>query len=114
MLPIAATNLPSAMYTPLVVLIVGYAALSILSGRARGHDDRAAAERYATLAFGLVLVAAAYAVVLLITALIQYPNRMSDMLIILIVIGGFFALLLFVLLLITEVLPGALRRGRGR
>jgi hypothetical protein len=114
MLPIAAENLPSAIYTPLVVLIVGYGLFSILSGRALGHEDRAAAERNATIAFGLVLVAAVYVVVLLITALIQYPNRMGDMLIILVVIGVFFAVLLFVLLLLTEVLPRTLRRGRER
>ena len=114
MLPIAAENLPSAMYTPLVVLIVGYAVFSILSGRARGHEDRAAADRHATIAFGLVLVAAAYAVVLLFTAVFQYPSRMTDMVTILLVIGAFFALLLFVLLLLTEVLPRSLRRSRGR
>ena len=114
MLPIAAENLPSAMYTPLVLLIVGYALFSIMSGRALGHEDRAAADRYATIAFALVLVAAAYVVVLLITAVFQYPNRMSDMVTILLVIGVFFALLLFLLLLLTEVLPGALRRSRGR
>ena len=114
MLPIAATNLPSAMYTPLVVLIVGYAVLSIMAGRARGHEDRAAADRYATIAFGLVLAAAAYAVVLLISAVVSYPGRIYDMVIIVIVVGLFFALLLFILLLITEVLTGALRRGRDR
>ncbi len=113
MLPIA-SNLPSAMYTPLVVLIVGYALLSIMSGRARGHEDRATAERYATIAFGLVLLAAVYVVVLLIAAVFSYPGRFTDMLIILIVVGLFFALLLFVFFLIAEVIPGALRRGRER
>jgi hypothetical protein len=112
-LPIA-SNLPSGMYTPLVLLIVGYAVLSLLSGRARANEDRATADRYATIAFGLVLVAAVYVVVLLIAAVVSYPSRISDMLIILIVVGLFFALLLFVFFLISEVLPGALRRGRER
>jgi cobalamin biosynthesis protein CobD/CbiB len=114
MLPIAATNMPSAMYTPLVVLIVAYVALSLLAARARGHEDRAQAERYSGIAFALVLVAAAYVVVLLIATVFSYPSRFYDMLVIIVVVGAFFAVLLFVFLLLTEVLPGALRRGRDR
>jgi uncharacterized membrane protein len=113
MLPIAA-NLPSGMYTPFVVVLVGYALLSIMASRARGHDDRAKAEQYDGIGFGLVLIAAAYAVVLLLAAVFSYPSRTYDMLIILVVVGVFFALLLFLFFLLAEVIPGALRRGRGR
>ena len=113
-LPIAAENMPSAMYTPLVVLIVIYVLLSILAARARGHEDRAQAERYTNFAFGVVLVSAAYVVVLLIAAVFSYPTRTWDMLIILFDIIVFFGLLLFVFFLIAELLPSALRRGRGR
>jgi hypothetical protein len=112
-LPIAA-NMPSAAYTPLVVLVVGYAVLSIMSARARSHDDRATADRYSTLAFALVVVSAVYVVVLLIATVVSYPSRVYDMLLILIVVGVFFALLLFVFFAIAEIIPRALRRGRDR
>jgi cobalamin biosynthesis protein CobD/CbiB len=113
MLPIAA-NMPSAMYTPLVVLIVGYVLLSLMAARARGHEDRTQAERYSGIAFALVLVAAAYVVVLLISTIVTYPSRFYDMLVILVVVGVFFVLLLFVFFVLAEVIPGTFRRGRGR
>jgi cobalamin biosynthesis protein CobD/CbiB len=114
MLPIAAENLPMSMYFPIVILLAGYAVVSIIAGVERGREDRARAERFSGIAFLLVLLGAAYAVVLLITSVFSYPSRFSDMLIIVIVIGVFFALLLFVLFLLVEVIPGALRRGRDR
>jgi len=109
---IGAESLPSAMYTPLVLLIAVYAVLSVLAGRARSHDDRAKSERFANFAFAIVLVAAAYAVVLLITAIFSYPSRTTDMVTIIIVIGVFFALLLFAFFVIAELIPQALRRGK--
>jgi len=112
MLPIAAENLPSSMYTPIAVLVAVYAVLSILANRARSHDDRAQADRWANIAFAVVLVAAVYAVVLLITAIFSYPSRSSDMVTIILVMGAFFALLLFVFFVIAELIPHALRRGR--
>jgi hypothetical protein len=113
MLPIAA-NLPSAMFTPFVLLIVAYALLTIMASRARGKDDRAATDRWANIAFAVVLIAAAYALVMLLSAIFSYPSRFYDMVIILVVIGVFFGLLLFVFFLLAEVVPGALRRGRDR
>jgi hypothetical protein len=112
-LPIAA-NMPSAAYTPLLVIAVVYAVLSILAGRARGNDDRAQADRFANWAFAVVLLSAAYVVVLLIATVIGYPSRVYDMVIILVVIGVFFALLLFVFFLLAELLPRSLRRGGDR
>jgi hypothetical protein len=112
MLPIA--QLPSAMYTPVVLLLIVYAVLSVLANRARSNDDRAAAERFSNWAFLLVLVFAAYAVVILIAALFGYPSRFYDMVLIILVITVFFALLLFAFFLIAEVIPRALRRGGDR
>jgi 4-amino-4-deoxy-L-arabinose transferase-like glycosyltransferase len=109
---IGAENLPSSMYTPLVVLLAAYAVLAILAGRARSNDDRAQADRWANIGFAVVLVTAVYALVLLITGIFSYPSRSSDMITIIIVIGVFFALLLFVFFVISELLPHALRRGR--
>jgi cell division protein FtsW (lipid II flippase) len=111
-LPIA--QLPSAMYTPVVILIVAYAVLSILSNRARSHDDRSQAERFSNWAFLVVLVFAAYAVVILIAAVFSYPSRFWDMVLIIFVIAAFFTLLLFAFFLLTEVIPRALRRGGDR
>jgi cell division protein FtsW (lipid II flippase) len=113
MLPIAA-QMPMAMFMPIVVLVIAYAALSILAGRARSHDDRARTERYSNYAFAIVLVSAAYAVVLLIATVFTYPSRFYDMLLIILVIAAFFALLLFAFFLLAEVIPRALRRGGGR
>ena len=113
MLPIA-DNLPSTMFTPLVLVLVGYAVLSIMAGRARANEDRASAERFSTIAFALVLLSAALVLVLLIAAVVSYPSRIYDMLIILVVVGVFFALLLFLFFVIAEILPSALRRGRER
>jgi len=112
MLPIA--QLPSATYTPIVLLLAVYALLSILGNRARSNDDRPRAERFTNWAFLVVLVFAAYAVVLLIASVVSYPSRFTDMVTIIFVISAFFAVLLFAFFLIAEVLPNALRRGRDR
>jgi cell division protein FtsW (lipid II flippase) len=111
-LPIA--QLPSALYTPVLILLVLYAVLSVLGNRARSNDDRAQADRFTNWAFLVVLVFAVYAVVLLLASVISYPSRFYDMVIIIIVIGVFFALLLFAFFVIAEVIPNALRRGRDR
>jgi cell division protein FtsW (lipid II flippase) len=109
---IGASNLPSAMYTPLVLLLAVYAALSLLAGRARSKEDTGRTERFETYAFVVLLVAALYTIVLVISAIFAYPSRSTDMVTILLVICAFFAALLFVLFVLAEVLPRALRRGR--
>jgi hypothetical protein len=113
MFVIAAENLPSGLYTPLVVLLVAYAALTLLAGRARGNEDMDGADRWAMYAFVVLIVAALYTIVLVIAAVFNYPSRSTDMVTVVIVICGFFALLLFAFFLIAEVLPAALRRGRS-
>ena len=112
MFVIGAENLPSSMYTPLVVLLAAYAVLNILAGRASSNEDSAQADRWANIGFAVVLVTAAYAVVLVITGIFSYPSRSSDMVTIILVIAAFFALLLFAFFLFAEVIPHALRRGR--
>ena len=110
---IGASNLPSGLYTPLVVLLAAYAVLSLLAGRARGREDRGGTERFETYAFVVLLVAALYTVVLVISAIFAYPSRTTDMVTIILVICGFFALLLFLFFLLAELLPRALGRGRA-
>jgi hypothetical protein len=112
MLPIA--QLPSAMYTPVVLLLIVYALLIVLGNRARSNEDRPRAERFANWAFVVVLVFAAYAVVLLLASVFSYPSRFYDMVLIIFVIAVFFALLLSAFFVIAEVIPNALRRGRDR
>lgn len=110
-LPIA-SNLPFGMYMPLVVVLVGFALLSGLSGVARNREDNARAERTGDFAFLLVLVGAAYALVLLIAAAVSYPQRFWDMLLITFVVVAFFAILLGAFFLVGESLPRRLgRRG---
>jgi O-antigen/teichoic acid export membrane protein len=112
MLPIA--QLPSAMYAPVVLLLIAYAVLSVLASRARSNDDRPRTERFSNWAFLVVLVFAAYAVVLLLASVFSYPSRFYDMVLIIVVIAVFFALLLFVFFLIAEILPRAFHRGGDR
>ena len=111
-LPIA--QLPSQLYTPVILLVIVYAVLSVLANRARSNDDRAGADRFTNWAFLVVLVFAAYAVVLLIASVVSYPSRFYDMVLIIFVITVFFALLLFAFFVIAEVIPNALRRDRDR
>ncbi len=113
MFVIAAENLPSGLYTPLAVLLVVYAVLILLENRARANEDTEGADRWAMWAFGVLMVAALYTIVLVIAAVFNYPSRSTDMVTIVLVVCGFFALLLFAFFLIAELLPAALRRGRS-
>jgi hypothetical protein len=112
MFVIGAENLPSGLYTPLVALLVAYAVLSLLAGRALANEDTDRADRWATWAFGVLIVAALYTIVLVIAAVFNYPSRSTDMVTIVLVVCGFFALLLFVFFLIAELIPRSIGRGR--
>ena len=114
MFPIGLSNLPSGLYTPLVVLLAVYVVLVLIAGRARGREDTDRAERFDTFAFAVLLVAALYTIVLVITAAFSYPSRSTDMVTILLVICGFFALLLFAFFVIVEWIPGRLSRREER
>jgi hypothetical protein len=109
-LPIA-SNVPFGLYMPLVVVLAGFAVVSVVGNAARGRGDTARAEKLADIAFLLVLLGAVYAVVLLITSAVSYPQRFWDMILITFVMLAFFAVLLFVFFFIGEVLPRLLRRG---
>ena len=111
---VIAAQLPSAMYTPVVLLVIAYGVLSVLANRARSNEDSAGAERFTNWAFLVVLVFAAYAVVLLLASVVSYPSRFYDMLLIIFVIAVFFALLLSAFFVIAEVIPNVLRRRRDR
>ena len=111
---IGAENLPSSMYTPLVVLLVAYVALSLLAARARAHEHKDRSERFDTFAFAVLLVAALYTIVLVISAVFAYPSRSTDMVTIVLVICAFFAALLFVFFLIAEWIPRRLSRREER
>ena len=113
MLPIAAENLPSSMYTPLIVLLVVYAVLTLLAGRARSAENTERSDRFDTYAFGVLLIAALYTIVLVISAVFSYPSRSTDMVTIILVICAFFLLLLFIFFLLAEWIPGRLRRGQS-
>lgn len=110
---IGLSNLPMAMYTPLVVVLAAYAVLNLLAGRARSKEDTAGTERFETWAFIVLLVAALYTIVLVISAIFAYPSRSTDMVTILLVVCGFFAVLLFVFFVLAELLPRTLGRGRA-
>ncbi len=111
-LPIA--QLPTGMYAPLILLLVAYAGLGIMATRARAGDDNARSDRLTGIAFALVLAAAVYTVVMVVSAVVGYWQRVYDMVIIMFVILAFFGLLLFVFFLIAELVPRALRRGGDR
>jgi hypothetical protein len=112
-LPIA-SNLPFGMYMPLVIVIAGFALLSVLAGVERTREDHARAERLGDIAFLFVVLGAAYAVVLVIAAAVSYPARVYDMLLITFVVVAFFAVILGVFFFLGELLPGRLGRRRSR
>jgi small neutral amino acid transporter SnatA (MarC family) len=111
MLPIAAENLPSSLYTPLVIVLVVYVALVLYANRSRAVENTERAERFDTYAFLVLLIAAVYTIVLVISAVFAYPSRSTDMVTIVVVIAAFFALLLFAFFLIAEWIPRKLGRG---
>jgi cytochrome bd-type quinol oxidase subunit 2 len=97
----------SGLYTPLLVVLLVYAGLTIAAGAVK---DAERSERYRDLAFGAALAAAAYTVVLLILAAIDAPNRFTDAIEIIFLILALFALLLGLLFLISQ----GLARVRSR
>jgi peptidoglycan biosynthesis protein MviN/MurJ (putative lipid II flippase) len=110
-LPIA-SNLPFGMYLPVVVLLAGFALVSLLATVARNREEQTRAERLGDIAFLLVVLGAVYALVLLIAAAVSYPQRFTDMLLITFVVVAFFAVLLGVFFFFGELLPRRLsRRG---
>jgi cytochrome bd-type quinol oxidase subunit 2 len=109
------TSLPIAqvafgLYVPILVLLAGYALVSVVAGIARNREENERAERLADISFLLVVLGAAYAVVLLIVSAVSYPSRVYDMILIIFVVVLFFGLLLFLFFVISELVPRTLRR----
>ncbi len=92
----------SSLYTPLLVVLAVYAGLNVTSGVMAGRGNHERADRYADLAFGAALAAAAYTVVLLILAAFDAPSRFTDAIEIMFVTLAFFVLLLSLLFLIAQ------------
>ena len=109
---IGAANLPSGLYTPLVVLLAVYVVLVLIAGRARGSEDAGQAERFDTFAFAVLLVAAAYTIVLVISAAFSSPSRSTDMVTIVLVIAASSRFSLFAIF-VSGVDPGKLPSRRA-
>ena len=92
----------SGLYMPLLVVLAVYAGLTIASGVMSGRGNHERADRFADLAFGTALAAAAYTVVLLVLAAFDAPSRFTDAIEIMFVTFAFFALLLSLLFLIAQ------------
>jgi asparagine N-glycosylation enzyme membrane subunit Stt3 len=101
------------LYSPLWLAAVVYVALlvgsHVLAGRG---DDRA--EGVADAAFGVMLLTAAYAVVLLVIALVSESGLVQDLFEITLIVVAFFALLGLFLLALFEGGIGGISRLRRR
>jgi hypothetical protein len=106
------SHLEGALYFPLLLLGLAYAGTAIAGNAYAGRGEGSRAEHMRDLGFALLLVAAAYTLVLLIVAAVGYPDRFYDAILIFVVVAVFFGLLLFALFGIGEVLLG--RFGRRR
>ena len=105
-------GLESALYQPLYLVLILYVALfvagRILEGR---EDDRA--DTVQDAGFVLLLLAAAYVVILLVMAVFSEFDLIVDMVQIMAIVIGFFAILVTVLLGV-ELLVGLPGRHRKR
>lgn len=98
-------------YTPLIIAGILYALLSVAAGTLRARDRERSAQLQ-DLAFGIVLLSAAYLVVLLIAALASESDLVWDLVRILGIVIVFFGLLLTILLVVFERGFGGLSRLR--
>lgn len=110
---IPSEGLSSGLYSLLYLAAVLYVAMlvgsRVLAGRG---DDRA--ERVADAAFGVLLLTAAYAVVLLVIALVSESGLVQDLVEITLIVVAFFGLLALLLLAIFEGGIGGISRLRRR
>jgi hypothetical protein len=104
-------TLEGAFFSPLWIMAIAYGALFVLAqvAGARGATDLR--ERLLDFGFVVGLLAAAWVVVLLLTAIVSESDLVYDMVVILLVVVAFFALLLFALFAIFELI---FSRGRRR
>jgi Na+/melibiose symporter-like transporter len=99
-----------ALYAPLIVLALVYAAVNIAAAAAGNSRGPEARERLQDVAFAVGLLAAAYTVVLFIVSIVTLPDLVVDLVRIMLVVGAFFAVLLSVLFAIVELIFGRARR----
>jgi hypothetical protein len=106
-------DLSWSLYFPLILIAVAYAIVSATAGVMGGRGNEAGAERARDVGFLIVLVGAAWVVILTVLALISEPDDIGDMLTITLVIVVFFAILLLVLFALS-LLFGRLGRSTSR
>ena len=105
------TGLDTVLWQPLVIAALIYAVLFVVGNILDGRDDpRAGTVR--DIAFGFILLTAAYTVVLTLMAVFQKAELVGDMLLIIAIISVFFALLVALLYAVFELLLPRLRRGQ--
>jgi Kef-type K+ transport system membrane component KefB len=90
-------DLSWGLYFPLILIAAAFAIVSASAGVMAGRGNDAGAERLRNVGFLIVLVGAAWVVILTVLALISEPDDIGDMLTITLVIVVFFAILLVVL-----------------
>ncbi len=100
-------------YTPLVIAGILYLLLR-LGASILGARDRERGEKLEDLAFGVVLLTAAYVVVMVLAALFDKSDLVFDMVKVIAIMLAFFALLLIVMLVVFERGIGGLSRLRRR
>lgn len=105
------TSLSFSLYYPLLVLGLGWGLLTVAGRVVAGRGSGETGANLETLGFGALLVGAAWAVVLLVISLINYPIRLSDMALTALTVFAFFALLIILLFVLTEVRIGRRRVG---
>jgi uncharacterized membrane protein len=102
-----------SLFLPLILAGLLYGVISIVAGvtSSRGNDQ--GAERVRDYGFLLLLVMAAWTVVLTLIALVSEPDEVWDMVVITLVIVVFFVILLLIFFGIS-VLLGGLRSATSR
>jgi hypothetical protein len=100
-------------YTPLVVAGILYVLLNVASAAIHSRN-RERAEQLADLQFGVVVLTAAYVVVMFIAALVDKSDLVKDMVEVLGIVVLFFGLLLVIMFVVFERGVGALSRARRR
>jgi tellurite resistance protein TehA-like permease len=96
---------------PLVLLAVLYAVCFVAARVVSGRGDSGTADTIDTIAFGLMLLAGLYTVILAVYALSERSDQLGDAVEIMLIVFGFFALLL-VFMLLLELLIGVVGRAR--
>lgn len=106
-------GLSYGLFEPLLLAAVAYAVLFVVSRVLEGRGDPRG-RRLAAVAFGLLLLAGLYVVVLAVIAVVSEYELVGDMLVTTAVIAVFFLVLIVVLLVLAEMGIGGIGRMRRR